>query len=403
VRIERNFGLLWTAQTISGVGSAVTVVAFPLAAIAVLHASAFQVGALTAASWVAWLGAPPVGAWVDRVRRRPLLILADLGRAGLLASVPVAWAMHALTLAQLLAVAVLVGLLTVVYEVADLAFLPAVVPRERLVAANGALRASLNGSSMVGPGLAGLLVQLFGAPLTLLADVASFVGSAGCVLAVRIPEPAVARDTRRLRAEIAEGLRYVVRHPLPRTVAVASATSNLLFGGYDAVIFVFLVRQVGLPAGLVGLLLTANASGGLFGSVVAGPLARRFGDGPMIRLAVLVIPAGALLIPLTGKGFEITWYLVGAALVNVGLAGYTIYSMSAVQSAAPAAMLGRVTASIRLVGRGAIPIGALAGGALAGALSPRATLTLIAALLVLVPVWIRMSPFGRARRLAAVS
>src|SRR5262249_54442272 len=192
VRIERNFGLLWTAQTVSGVGSTVTVVAFPLAAIAGLHASAFQVGALTAASWVGWLGAPLVGAWVDRVRRRPLLVLADLGRAGLLASVPAAWALHALTLAQLLGVAVLVGLLTVVFDVADPAFLPAVVPRERLVAANGALRASLNGSAMVGPGLGGLLVQLFGAPVALLADVASFVASASCVLAIRVPEPAMA-------------------------------------------------------------------------------------------------------------------------------------------------------------------------------------------------------------------
>ncbi|GAA5187573.1 MFS transporter [Rugosimonospora acidiphila] len=422
---ERDFALLWSGQSVSELGSSVTYVALPLVAVVALHARAFEVSVVTAASSIAWLIVGlPAGVWVDRLPRRPLLIGVDAGRALLMGTVPVAWWLHVLSLAQLVVVAFAVGLLSVFFDVGYPAYLPSVVPRDRLVEGNGALAASESAANIVGPGLGGVLVQLVGAPIALLADAASFVVSAVSLAAMRAgggpPGPgergrsrsaagagtgrALQRPPRqRLSRDIASGIRYVRAHPLPRTVAVAGALGNFVLGGYQAVIFVFLARQVGLSAGPIGVLLALSSCGGLLGALLAGPLSRRVGDARLMWAAPSVMAVFGLLVTLTGTGPRLAWYVAGALPMSLGVAAFNVCVRAAMQVAAPDAMLGRVTATARLLSRGATPVGALVAGALAGAIEPRATLVILLLLLVALPVWLLLSPVGRVREVAQLA
>jgi MFS family permease len=407
---RRGFALLWTAQTISELGSAVTLVAFPLVAIAVLHASNFAVGVLTAASTAAWLVfALPAGVWVDRLPRRTVMIAADLGRAALMASVPLAWAFGALTVAQLVAVALLAGVLTVFFVVADTAFLPAVVPAERLTDGNSALQASFAAAGIAGPSLGGGLVQLLGAPAAVLADAASFLASALCVTGIRPatprsaapkPEPPV---RRRLWPEIREGVRYVLSHPLTRTIVSTLTLNNFLFGGFDAVVFVFLARQLGLRAGVVGLLFAAGGVGALLGSAGTGAVARRIGDARLMWTSAGVFSVGGLLTTLATPGWGLAWFVAGMIALNGGVAAFNVCVVSAVQAGTPEKLLGRVVASTRMFTRGGIALGGLAGGALASVVSPRVALAILMGLTVLAPLQLRLSAVGRVHRLDELS
>ncbi len=402
---RRDFALLWTAQTVSELGSAVTLVAFPLVAIAVLHASNFAVGLLTAASWVAWLlFGLPAGVWVDRLRRRPVMVVCDLGRAALMASVPLAWAFGVLTVAQLIVVALLVGVLTVFFNVADTAFLPAVVAQDRLTDGNSALQASFAASGIAGPGLGGGLIQLFGAPMAAVADAASFVVSALCVLRIRSPEPRVEPvERRRLSKEVGEGVRYVLGHPLTRMVVSTVTLNNFVFGGFDAVVFLFLARQLGLRAAVVGLLFAAGGVGALIGSVGAGTAARRLGDARLLWTSSIVVSVGGLLTPFTTPGWGLAWFAAGMLAVNAAVAAFNVCAVSALQAGTPANLLGRVVASTRMFTRSAIALGSVAGGALASVVSPRVALAILMAGTVVVPVRMRLSAVGRVRRLAELS
>ncbi|HEY2672789.1 MAG TPA: MFS transporter [Rugosimonospora sp.] len=403
---ERDFALLWAGQSVSELGSAVSYVAFPLVAVMVLHASAFEVSVVTAASSIAWLVVGlPAGVWVDRLPRRRLLVGTDVGRAVLMGTVPVAWSVHALSLAQLMLVAFAVGLLSVLFDVGYPAYVPSVVSRERLVEGNGTLAASESAANIVGPGLGGALVQLVGAPVALLADAVSFLVSAGSLAGMRAsggpseqrPEP------QRLTQEIGAGLRYVRSHPLARTVAVAGAVGSFVLGGYQAVIFVFLARQVGLSAALIGGLLALSSVGGLLGALAAGRLAKRFGNARLMWAAPVVMAASGQLIPLTGKGTALFWYVAGALPLSLGIAAFNVCVRSAMQVAAPDALLGRVTATARLLSRGAMPVGALGAGALASLIGSRVTLVILMALLVILPIWLLASPVGRVRDVAQLA
>jgi MFS family permease len=409
---QRDFGLLWGAQTVSELGSAVTLVAFPLVAIGVLHASNFEVGVITASSTAAWLlFGLPAGVWVDRWPRRPVMIVADLGRAALMASVPLAWAFGVLSVAQLIGVALLAGVLTVFFNVANTAFLPAVVEPDRLPDGNSALQASFAAAGIAGPSLGGALVQLFSAPVAVLADAVSFVASALCVLRIRSAEPHLAAAPaqaepaarRRLSAEVAEGVRNVLGNPLTRVIVSGITLSNFLFGGFEAVVFVFLARQLGLRASVVGLLFAVGGIGALVGSVAAGAIARRFGDARPLWLSTVVSAAAGLLLPLTTSGWGLAWFVTGMLAMNAAFAAFNVYVLSAVQGGTEARLLGRVIASTRLFTRGAIALGGLAGGALASVVSPRAALAILMALTVLTPLQLRLSPVGRVRRLAELA
>jgi MFS family permease len=367
---------------------------------------------LTAASTAAWLlFGLPAGVWVDRLPRRPVMIVADLGRAALMASVPLAWAFGALTVAQLIAVALLAGVLTVFFTVADTAFLPAVVGAERLTDGNSALQASFAAAGIAGPSLGGGLVQLLGAPVAVLADAASFVASALCVAGIRPSarrpgqsRPVAPREPEpparpRLGPEIREGIRYVLGHPLTRMVVSTVTLNNFLFGGFDAIVFVFLARQLGLHAGVVGVLFGTGGAGALLGSAVAAAVARRIGDARLLWTSAAVFSAGGLLTTLTTPGWGLAWFVAGMVALNGGIAAFNVCVVSAIQAGTPETLLGRVVASTRMFTRGGIALGGLAGGALATVLSPRVALAILMGLTVLAPLQMRLSAVGRVRRL----
>jgi MFS family permease len=398
---DRNFALLWTGQAISEFGSAITLLALPLIAVMTLRASAFEVSLVAAATSVAWLVIGlPAGAWVDRVRRRSVLIAADLGRALALVTVPVAWSLGRLTIAQLIAVAAVTGMLTVLFMAAEPVFVTTIVDRDRLVDANGKLMATASVALIGGPGIGGALVQFAGAPVALLADAVSFLVSALCLARIRVVERVVAPTGAGLRADVAAGLRYVFGNPFQRAIVVTATMSNFVLAGQGAVLVVFLVREVGVSGGLVGVLFAVGAVGALAGSLLASRLATRYGDATVIRVGPLLVAGAGLLIPLASRGMGLAWYVAGQVLMSAGIAVFNVCVRSAVQIGTPPELLGRAGTSIRLFSRGALPLGALVGGALATVLAARPAIAILMGAMLAVPVLLHRSPLGRVRRVA---
>jgi MFS family permease len=333
------------------------------------------------------------------------MIASDIARAVLFASIPVAWWLDVLTVAQLIVVSLLAGVGTVLFTIADTAFLPEVLPRDRLTDGNGAMQASMSASNIAGPGLAGFLVQVIGAPVTMLVDAASFVVSAATVAAMRTREtPAPKPQQRpRLLTEVREGLRYVFRTPLPRTLAIGVGLCNLVLGGYDTVLILFFARQLHLPAVTIGVLFGVTAIGGLLGSLSAGRLARRIGDARAIVLVTTGFVGSGLLLPFTTNGLGLAWFVVGSLLFGGCIGVFNVCVISAMQATTPSHLLGRVSASIRTFTRGAIPLGALLGGGLASIVAPRWALAIMMVLLLPMPVIFWRSPVGRVRTIAELA
>ena len=399
---QPDFRDFWTGWSVSQLGSQVTFFALQLVALRLLGASAFQVGVLAALGYAAWLVVGlPAGVWVDRIQRRPLLIAADVGRALLIGSVPVTAVMGWLTLEQLYVVAALTGVLTVLFDIAEPAYLPSLVPQDDIVRANGLLQASRSTATVGGPALAGLLVRAFGAPVALVGDAVSYVVSAGFLMRIRVREVVPVRTKRHLRRELGEGLLLVYADPLLRTLAVAAALANFLFAGTEALLIVFLDRTVGVSAGVIGLLLAVGGVGGLVGGLVSGPLAGRMGAGRALLVAVTAMLPARLLLPLTGTGALLLVFVAGVFVFGVSVVVFNVNVASFIQTAAPSNLLGRVIASIRFLSRGVLPAGALAGGALGSWIGVRPALWTLAAAMSLILLWLLTSPLRTMRDLPA--
>jgi MFS family permease len=373
---NRDFLRFWSAQTISQLGSNVTLLALPLAAILVLDASAFEVAALAAVEWVPWiLFSLPAGAWVDRLPRRPVLIATDLARAAALVSIPLAYAADALTLGHLFAVGFLVGSLSVFFEVAYVAYLPSLVERGQLGEGNAKLEASRSGAQIAGPGLAGALIDLLTAPVAILADAISFVVSALFLGAVRRPEEVQPRaDGTRLTSEIVEGIRFVLGHPYMRSGMAAIAPANFFWNLASAIFLVYAVRTLGLTAATIGLVFMLGNIGVLAGALLATRIAARFGIGPTIVASGFFLGAPLLLLPAAPAEYAVPLFV--AAFLVAGFAGVVmnVVGISLFQATTPDRLQGRATASRRLVNFGAAPLGSLAGGGLAATIGLRETL-----------------------------
>ena len=294
---DRDFVRFWAGESVSLVGSQITALALPFMAVLVLGASPAQMGLLGALGFLPFLVVTlPAGAWIDRHRRRPTLIVANLARAALIATIPLAALFGVLRMELLYVIAFAVGVLTVAFDVAYLAYVPSLVSRERLTTANGRLLASASAAEMGGPGLAGLLISLVGAPLALAVDAASYVVSAVSLIGISREEPAPppeAPGRRDLVAEIREGLRVTFGSPLLRAVAAEAATYNGLYQMIEVLILLYFTRQLGLNPATIGLLFAHWRGRCSLGSVVAGRLREtirgrpRAGglDGPRLRRA----------------------------------------------------------------------------------------------------------------------
>lgn len=395
------FWRYWTASTVSSVGDAVTAVALPLVAVQVLGAGTFEVSLITAAGYVAWLLVGlPAGVLVARLPLRGTQVAMDLVRAAALASVPVAAMLGVLRLPQLVVVALVVGIAGVVFFVGNATLLPAIVPADQLTARNSLTSGTQAVTQLSGPSLGGVLVQAVGGVGSLLVDVASYLLSA--VLLGGMPRPRHdGADDRRdpPLAMIAAGLRYVAGHRVMRSCVAAATLTNFVCGALLALTPVYLVRTLGAPAGLVGLLMATEGAGSLVGAALTPRLARRVGSARALVGASLAGAVLGLLMPVAGHG----WGLLAFAVGNAGFAGgvvvLSVLTRTHRQTTTPPALLSRVMATVRFVSWGAIPLGALAAGGAGALLGNRSAVTLTCALAFAVPTVLFAGPVRNRRDL----
>jgi MFS family permease len=375
----------------------------PLAANLTLKATASQMGLLAALSFapVLLIGLL-AGVWVDRVRRRPVMIVADLVRALLLVSIPLAAVLGTLHIEQLYIVAALVGMLTVFYEVANQSFLPTLVQREHVVEGNSKLSASGSLAEIGGPTLAGVLVQVMTAPIAILFDVVSFLVSALCTSFIRVKEPAPASrvEGQSTFQEMRDGLRLVLGNPLLRAVAVSSAMRNFSGGAFAALYGLYVIRTLGVIPALFGVLVTAGGAGALLGALFAGRVLRRFGTGKTLIGALLISAITSLSTPLAaGAHVVVVIILLLAQFVgDFGLEIYFINEVSLLQTIIPDEYLGRASASMSFLVNGMVPIGAILAGFLGASWGLRPTLLMGAIGMCLSAVWLICSPLRRFGR-----
>lgn len=374
---DRNtdFLKLWVGQSVSVVGNQITLVALPLAAVLVLDAGAAEMGLLRA------LGTVPivlfsliVGVWIDRVRRRPLIISSNLGRAALLGLIPALALAGALRMEHLYAIAFAVGALEVIFVIAYQAYLPSLVPREGLVDANSKLEMSHSAAQIGGPAAAGVLVSILTAPIAIAVDVISFLLAALSIAAIGRQEPVPARRPRALLRELREGFVGLLGHPVLRPYVITTAAGLLAYSIYLSLIVLFHVRELGLDSVAVGIVFGIGGAGALAGAALAPGLGRRIGIGPSIALA-LVLAASGLLVTSQAAGPAIAAMTIAAIGQFSLLFGASLFNVNgpALRAAVtPAHLLGRVNATYRFVVWGMFPVGALLGGAVGEAFGLRA-------------------------------
>ncbi len=396
-----DFRRLWIGETVSQFGTMVSGIALPLVAILILHASTFEVGLLATFESLAFLVVGlPAGAWVDRMRFRNVLIVNDVLRAAAMGSIPAAQALGVLTIGQLYAVALVIGVSTVFFDVAYQSYLPELVDRTLLVEGNAKLQASESVAQVAGPTVGGLLIQALTAPYAVLIDAVSFLWSAAWVGAIqaKVPKPERKPD-RHLGREIAEGLRFVVGNRLLRAIAMCTGSSNLFSSMAFAVYYVLLARELHLSAGIIGLISSTSAVGGLFGSLVARRIAERFGQGPTIWLSVLVGGPMAFVVPFVHRDWTLGLLAASQVVWWASVVVYNITQVSFRQGLCPPALLGRMNATMRFLVWGTMPLGALMGGVLGSVIGVRQTLLVVAIgeCLVFLPVF--LSPLRTMREL----
>ena len=410
---DNPFRLFWAAQTVSQFGDRVSELALPLLAVTLLHASAGQIGLLTAAIWVPYLGSFLIGSWVDRFgRQRRVLVGADLARATLLLSLPIAWGFGVLTLPQVFVVALLNGLGAVYFTTAAPAVFVTLVPREAYLSANSRLSTTRSASFIAGPALGGALVQALTAPIAVLADALSFLVSATLIARLR---PTAARerfsspiivdeesDNPTAGRRALEGLRFLAGHPYLRLSLAGTATLNFFSLIGSTLLVLFANRTLGLSAGLIGLALGVGAAGGLLGALIAPRLGRRFGIGPVLIAGAAVYPAGFAVAAVAGGPPTVTAAVLALSEFVGGL-GVMLFDINAnaVQTTlVPDRMRSRVTGAFSTVNYGVRPLGALVGGGLGATIGLRPTLLVAAVGGAASVLWFWFSPARRVRTLA---
>jgi MFS family permease len=403
---HRDFLKLWSAETISVFGSTIDDLAFPLVAVLVLDASAFEVAVLGTVLFLPFIFFTlPAGVWVDRLPRRPILIVGDFGRAALYATVPIAYVADVLTLWQLYVVGFLVGVFQVFFDVAYQSYLPSLVDRDQIAEGNSKLEISRSTAQLSGPGLGGILVEVLTAPYAILVDALSFVASGLFLLGIRKPEPKPEPRTVDGRKtsmwhELKEGFRFVLGNPNLRAQAGCTATSNLFSSVAFATFLVFAVRELELSPGLIGLVFSLGAVGSFLAALTATRISRRLGIGPAtIAVGVLWGPT-FFLIAFAPVGTAAVPFLVTASLVfGFTVVVYNIVQVSYRQAICPPRLQGRMNSVMRFLVWGTIPLGTLAGGVLATWLGLREAIVVGAIGSMLSILWIVFSPQRHLREL----
>jgi MFS family permease len=389
---DRDFRFFWTGSTISTLGSSVTVIAIPLVALLELDASVAEVGILQALEFLPFLLLGlPAGEIVDRMRRRPLMIACDVVRALALAVVPIAAALDFLSLPLLFAVVFVTGSATVLFDVAAVSVLPSLVGRDNLLQANAAIETSRSAGTVAGPGIGGALVGAVKASGAIAVDAASYVVSAVCLLMVRAPEPAPTHTGGQGLRSLGAGFRQIRKSPVLRPQVIYLSTSGLLFGGVEALLIAFSVRDLGLSGPEVGIVMMVGNVGALVGALTSRRLADRLGLGNTLVIGAFGTVAGTALVASAQTDHPLPWLLVGQFLTTLTILWFNIQSVTLRQAVTPDRVLGRVNASVRMVGWGAMPIGAATCGLIGGAVGMRETLAGLTVLSVVPAVVLALS------------
>lgn len=411
---DRDFVKLWSAETISQFGTQVTFLALPLIAATTLNVSPFEFGLLGTIEFLPFiLLSLPAGVWVDRLRRRPILIVGDLVRAASLASIPIAFAIQAatgtqiLTIWQLYVVGFINGCATVFFDVAYQSYLPALVERDQIVDGNAKLETSRSTAQITGPGIAGVLVGVLTAPFAILLDSISFLISALFILAIRRHEPAPLppvdeRGNRpSMRKEIGEGLRHVGGHRYLRSIAGTTGISNFFSNVAFSILVLYLVRELDFSPQLLGLAFSLGAIGSLVGALLANRAAARFGVGPTIVGSAFMFGPAALLVAIAPPDLAPAFVAASGFVGGFGGAIYNINQLSLRQAITPERMQGRMNATMRFIVWGTIPFGSIAGGFLGGLVGLHATIWIgaIGGLFAFLPVL--FSPVREIREMPA--
>jgi MFS family permease len=402
-----NFRKLLFGQSVSQLGIQTTAVVLPLVAVLQLRANPLEVGLITSAEFIAYAVLGLVaGVFVDRWRRRRVMLVTDAGRALVIGLVPVLWAAGLLQVWHLFLAALLVGIQSLFFDTAQQAYVPAVISREKLIQGNSQLQASTSVTQLAGPGVGGLLVQAVGGALALLANAATYLVSFGSVLWMRAPQemhasPAKGAGAPRetIRRQIADGFRYVRRDRILFSVLGYTGQLNFLMTAQQALLVIFLANEVHAPPSLIGFLMASSGVGAIIGAVSSRRLAHRLGSARAWAIGALLGPVLGLLVPFAHLDVTLLCFVIGMAAIGATITIVKVTGQSYRMAIVPANLMGRVVATTRTLTWGPVPIGGALGGLLGQLLGVRPALFVVALLLLTSPLWLLLTPVLRLRNL----
>lgn len=400
LRQNRDFNLFWLGESVSLLGNATTAVLLPLLAVVEFDAGPGWMGALTAAAWLPWLVIGlPAGAWIDRLPPRLVMIASDLVAAAALASVPAAWLFDALTLPQLVAVALANGTCAVFFRTAFGKLVSDIVEPAHLEQANGRMFGTESAMQVVGPGVGGLMAQFLTAAGGLALDAVSYLASAVCLARMRPvvePRPS-AIEVEPLRTRIRAGIAYVIHDPYLRPLTLIGGVSNFGLTGYTTLLVLFMVEDLQLAPSLVGAVLMLGSIGGLLGAVLVRRLSHRWGSGRAVTWLMLASGPSCLLVPMARPGWQIAWLVAGLFLVGLFVVAGNVIRNAWRQRYVPGHLMGRAMTTTQVVNFGTMPIAAAAAGALGGSLGLRPTIAVMASIHLLSTLAILATPIAGLR------
>lgn len=375
--------LLLVSVAASQIGLQIAYFSVSIIAVVVLDLSEAQIGVLNAMDQIALvLFGLLVGAWVDRMRRKPIVVVSEALRALLMLSIPVAWMLDALAAWQLYAVMFLLGLVSVFFDVAQGSYIPMLIDNDRLTGANSHIQGIRSASDTGGPLAAGPLVALLTAPVAVAVAVASFAVSAFSMWRIRFQEADPVRPEQpNLRAEIAQGVKFIVKDPIVRTVAFSSAWCNLSVGAFQAMLVVFLIRDTGQTSAVVGLILAGSGLGGVLGAMLVGKISAKAGMGRTALVALALSGPGMAVVAMSGPGWGAVGAFFGQMLYVAAIVAFNVNVVSYRQAITPDPIQGRVNATQRVISWGTVAVGSILGGFAGEAIGARSVLYIAAGML----------------------
>jgi len=393
---------MWTGQSISELGSQVSQLAIPWLAAVGLHASPFAFSLLGVLGFLPFiLFALPAGVWVDRLRRRQILVVGDAARAVLLALIPILWAAGVLRMWHLLVLQFVVGVFTVFFDVAYQSYLPALIEREHLVDGNSKLQVTVSIAQVAGPSMSGGLIAALTAPYAIVVDAASFVASTVFMLRMRhrenLPRQDAGEPHPRMWPQVKEGLAWVVHNPNLRAVAATTSTSNFFTTWTFTILLLYAVRVLRLSSVEVGAVFAVGAVGSVLGALLANRIAKTLGVGNAIVSLAVVFSASSLAYPIAPHSFPLPVLMLGSAVGGFGGVAYNITQISYRQAITPERLQGRMNAAMRWLVWGTIPLGTLTGGAVAQTAGITTSLWIGAIGSTPMFLWVLLSPLRSVR------